>query len=202
MIMRSTVALAALILLAGGISAQDLRINLTGGYIFRDRFPLTTTLGVLEATIREAPVFGGGLEYLVNEDYGMELYYMGMPTVGSLRDRSQRYSEDLMVNYIMAGGVRYAPFAERVKGFGGVSLGIALFEGETVSRAYAAWGLRGGVLINATERIGLRIGAQLHSPIEAVGGGLYIGTGGTGGGVQTYSTIYQFGFVGGLSFTL
>lgn len=202
MIMRSTVALAALILLAGGISAQDLRINLTGGYIFRDRFPLTTTLGVLEATIREAPVFGGGLEYLVNEDYGMELYYMGMPTVGSLRDRSQRYSEDLMVNYIMAGGVRYASFAERVKGFGGVSLGIALFEGETVSRAYAAWGLRGGVLINATERIGLRIGAQLHSPIEAVGGGLYIGTGGTGGGVQTYSTIYQFGFVGGLSFTL
>jgi hypothetical protein len=202
MIMRTTVALAALILLAGGISAQDLRINLTGGYIFRDRFPLTTTLGVLEATIREAPVFGGGLEYLVNEDYGMELYYMGMPTVGSLRDRSQRYSEDLMVNYIMAGGVRYAPFAERVKGFGGVSLGIALFEGETVSRAYAAWGLRGGVLINATERIGLRIGAQLHSPIEAVGGGLYIGTGGTGGGVQTYSTIYQFGFVGGLSFTL
>jgi hypothetical protein len=191
-----------LILLAGGISAQDLRINLTGGYIFRDRFPLTTTLGVFEATIREAPVFGGGLEYLVNEDYGMELYYMGMPTVGSLRDRSQRYSEDLMVNYIMAGGVRYAPFAERVKGFGGVSLGIALFEGETVSRAYAAWGLRGGVLINATERIGLRIGAQLHSPIEAVGGGLYIGTGGTGGGVQTYSTIYQFGFVGGLSFTL
>ncbi|MBX2977751.1 MAG: amidohydrolase family protein [Flavobacteriales bacterium] len=32
-------------------------------------------------------------------------------------------------------------------------------------------------------------------------GGVYIGTGGTGGGVQTYSTIYRFGYMGGLSFT-
>lgn len=197
-----TISLTLLIVLNIAVHAQGLRINLNGGYIFRDRFPITTTLGVLEATIKEAPVFGGGLEYLVNEDYGIELYYLGMPTEGSVRDRFQRYSEDLMVNYIMAGGVRYAPFSDRVKGFGGVSLGVAAFEGQTVSRAYAAWGLRGGVFISATERIGLRVGAQLHSPIEAVGGGVYIGTGGTGGGVQTYSTIYQFGFVGGVSFTL
>lgn len=200
--MRSPALLATLFALAGSVSAQSFRINLTGGYIFRDRFPITTNLGVLEATIQEAPVFGAGVEYLTEEDYGLELYYLGMPTEGRVRDRFQRYSEDLMVNYIMAGGVRYAPFTERVKGFGGVSLGVAAFEGETVSRAYAAWGLRGGVLISATERIGLRVSAQLHSPIEAVGGGVYIGTGGTGGGVQTYSTIYQFGFVGGVSFTL
>lgn len=197
-----TLCLLILLLLSGLAHAQSLRIKLNGGYIFRDRFPITTTLGVLEATIKEAPVFGGGLEYMANADYGMELYYLGMPTEGSVRDRFQRYSEDLMVNYIMAGGVRYATFSERVKGFGGVSLGVAAFEGETVSRAYAAWGLRGGVLASLTDRIGLRVGAQLHSPIEAVGGGVYIGTGGTGGGVQTYSTIYQFGFMGGLSISL
>lgn len=189
----------AVLALAGSLNAQSLRINLNGGYVFRDRFPIYTTQGAVEAAIVEAPVFGGGLEYLVNPDYGMELYYLGMPTEGRLRSGSFRYAEQVMVNYIMAGGLRYAPFSEKVKGFGGVSLGMALFEGETVSRAYAAWGLRGGVLINATDRIGLRIGAQLHSPIEAVGGGLYIGTGGTGGGVQTYSTIYQFGFTGGLA---
>lgn len=199
--MRTTI-LTALLLTAGLSHAQSFRINLTGGYIFRDRFPIATTLGVLEATIKEAPVFGGGVEYMANEDYGMELYYLGMPTEGSVRDRFQSYSEDLMVNYIMAGGVRYAPFSERVQGFGGVSLGVAAFEGETVSRAYAAWGLRGGVLASLSDRIGLRVSAQLHSPIEAVGGGVYIGTGGTGGGVQTYSTIYQFGFMGGLSITL
>lgn len=197
-----TLCLFILLLLSGLAHAQSLRINLTGGYIFRDRFPITTTLGVLEATIKEAPVFGGGLEYMVSEDYGIELYYLGMPTEGSVRDRFQRYSEDLMVNYIMAGGVRYATFSERVKGFGGVSLGVAAFEGETVSRGYAAWGLRGGVLASLSDRIDLRVSAQLHSPIEAVGGGVYIGTGGTGGGVQTYSTIYQFGFMGGLSITL
>lgn len=195
--MRTPVVLAVLAL-ASSLSAQSLRLNLTGGYVFRDRFPLYTTQGAVEATIVEAPVFGGGLEYLARENYGLELYYVGMPTEGRLRALGLRYAERVHVAYIMGGAVRYGVIGGRARAFGGASLGVASFDGETVHRAYAAWGLRGGAELAAADRVGIRVGAQLHSPIEAVGGGLYIGTGGSGGGVQTYSTIYQFGFFAAL----
>lgn len=196
------VCVIALVLSQGLAHAQSVRANLIGGYVFRDRFPLYTTQGAVEATIVEAPVFGGGLEYLARENYGLELYYAGMPTEGSLRALGFRYAERVHVAYVMGGAVRYGDIGGRARAFGGASLGIASFDGETVHRAYAAWGLRGGVELAAADRVGIRVGAQLHSPIEAVGGGLYIGTGGSGGGVQTYSTIYQFGFFAGLCLRL
>lgn len=199
--MRTFILLLATAL-CGGLQAQSLHLNGWAGYTFKDRFPIYTTLGPLDASIEAAFSFGGGLEYRPVDDTGLELYYFGMPTTGRVRLLGASYSEDLMVNYIMAGGLRYSDFGGAVRGFGGLSLGMALFDGETVSRSYAAWGLRGGILIQANDRLGLKLGAQLHSPIEAVGGGLYVGTGGVGGGVETYSTIYQFGFTGGLCFTL
>ncbi|MFN3874829.1 MAG: hypothetical protein ACK4L7_02820 [Flavobacteriales bacterium] len=196
-----TLLLAAV--LCGGLQAQTVHFNGWGGYTFRDRFPIYTTLVPLDATIQDAFSFGGGVEYRPVINTGMELYYFGMPTVGQVRGAlGARYSESLMVSYIMAGGLRYTSLGGAARGYGGLSLGIALFDGETVYRSYAAWGLRGGVLIQANERLGLKLGAQLHSPIQAVGGGLYVGTGGVGGGIETYSTIYQFGFTGGLCFTL
>jgi hypothetical protein len=42
--------------------------------------------------------------------------------------------------------------------------------------------------------------AQLQSAVQAFGGGLFVGTGGVGAGVNSYSTIMQFGLGGGLVF--
>jgi hypothetical protein len=200
-IMRLIILLLA-VAPANGLHAQTLHLNGWAGHTFKDRFPIYTTQGPVEATIDAAFSYGGGLEYRPSENLGLELYYNGMPTTGRLRLRDARYSESVHVNYIMIGILRYASIGGAVRTYGGPCLGMALFEGETVSRSYAAWGLRGGLLVQATERLGLKLGAQLHSPIEAVGGGLYIGTGGVGGGVETYSTIYQFALTGGLCFTL
>ena len=65
-----------------------------------------------------------------------------------------------------------------------------------------AWGMRLGANIWATPRIGLKLQADLESIVDGVGGGLYFGTGGVGAGVTTYSTFYQFGLGGGLTFRL
>ena len=51
----------------------------------------------------------------------------------------------------------------------------------------------------ASEKIGIKLQAQLLSVAQATGGGLYFG-GGAGVAVSSYSTIYQFGLGGGLVF--
>jgi hypothetical protein len=64
------------------------------------------------------------------------------------------------------------------------------------------WGVRLGLNIWASDRVALKIQTQLTSAVQGVGGGLYFGTGGGGAGVTSYSTIYQFGLGGGLSFKM
>jgi hypothetical protein len=63
-----------------------------------------------------------------------------------------------------------------------------------------SWQLRGGAIIWASDNIGIRLQAQLQSAVQAFGGGLFVGTGGVGAGVNSYSTIMQFGLGGGLVF--
>jgi hypothetical protein len=65
-----------------------------------------------------------------------------------------------------------------------------------------AWGLKLGANIWATPRVGIKLQAHLLSIVDGAGGGLYFGTGGVGAGVSTYSTFYQFGLGGGLTFRL
>jgi hypothetical protein len=43
---------------------------------------------------------------------------------------------------------------------------------------------------------------NLLSAVQAVGGGLYFGTGGAGAGVSGFSTFYQFSLGGGLVFKI
>ena len=47
-----------------------------------------------------------------------------------------------------------------------------------------AWGLRGGVNIWASEKVGIKLQALLLSSVESVGGSLYLGTGGAGARAQ------------------
>jgi len=65
-----------------------------------------------------------------------------------------------------------------------------------------AWGFRLGTNIWASEKVGIKLQAQLLSISQGAGGGLYFGTGGVGAGVSSYSSVYQFQLGGGLTFKL
>ncbi len=58
--------------------------------------------------------------------------------------------------------------------------------------------LKGGVNIWASEKVGLKLQTNLMSMVQAVGGGLFFGTGGASVGVSTFSTLLQFSLGGGL----
>ncbi|MNE86539.1 hypothetical protein D3C80_1836510 [compost metagenome] len=86
--------------------------------------------------------------------------------------------------------------------------GMAIFNltnpnnGNESSATKFAWGLRGGVNIFPSPKVGIKLQASLLSSVQAVGGSFYFGTGGTGAGVSNYSSMLQFVIGGGLTLNL
>ena len=131
--------LAALFLLTIGASAQNVRLNVFSGYTFQDKFPIGGTYyyggypyTYSEGVIEESAHFGGSLEFEVRRNKSIELLYQNQPTTGYYRGSNtllEGNKLDVTVNYIMLGGLNYAPFSEKVKGYGGINLGCAFLTG-------------------------------------------------------------------------
>ncbi|MDH4090520.1 MAG: porin family protein [Cyclobacteriaceae bacterium] len=206
--------LIPLLLLASVVSSyaqlEGIRINGYGAYVFDNSFDTYYTSNqYMRGKIKGGFQWGAGLEFLPSEDYGIELVYYRQDTEAPISyqfDTSGDRTVDLGVNYIMLGGLRYLNTGNEVlQPYGGLLLGLAIFDNknpeplEESSYVKFAWGARLGVNIWATERVALKLQAQLLSAVQGFGGGLYFGTGGSGAGVSTYSTLLQFGLGGGLS---
>jgi hypothetical protein len=187
------------------LQAQQLRINAFGGYTFQDRFPIYGSYAgysFSEGRVAAGAHYGGGLEYELRPNTAVELFYQAQPSEGFLRTSFVEYGPyDITVHYVMLGGLHYLPFSKVVHGYGGLNMGCGFSTGEGNSTKFA-WGGKLGLRIDASDKVGVKLGAQLLSPVDQVGGGLYFGTGGVSAGVSTYSTVYQFGLTGGLVFTL
>ncbi len=213
--MKKVVLLSSIIISVLTVAGQsNIRLNGYSAYAFDNSFSAYQTSNqYLRGKIKGGFQWGAGLEFLPNDELGVEVLYYRQDTKApisydygfGLEDREV----DLGVNYIMAGGVRYMTTnGGKLQPYGGLLLGAAIFENkapqgnEENSYAKFAWGARLGVNIWATEKVALKVQAQLLSAVQGFGGGLYLGTGGSGAGVSTYSTLYQFVIGGGLSFKI
>lgn len=190
-----------LIMLAMAVWAQPTVTLLTfGGYTFPDQFDAEYGYGKIEDGFQ----WGAGLEVGLAETAAIELFYQGMNADAYYdADLTTRKDGKVGVNYAMLGGTKYAPLNDKVSGFGSLDLGVGWFNPDTElatdGATKFAWGGRLGVRVKANEKVSLRIHAQLLSPVQWAGGGVYFGTGGTGAGVSTGSTIYQFNLGGSLN---
>lgn len=193
-------------LTASALYAQRGSVTLLtfGGFTFEDRVDFYNGYG----KIGDGFQWGAGLEFGIDPYSAAEIYYQQLPTSGYLvayiGDREE--SGDVNINYIMAGGTRYLPINDILSGFGSFDVGLAVFSpqgrADLSNTTKFAWGLRGGLRIMPADRFSIRIHAQLLSPVQAAGGGFYFGTGGSGVGVSTYSTIYQFNLGGSVNIRL
>jgi len=193
-------------------NAQEIRFSVTGGYVFDDSFDSYFDFDEFyEGTIEGGFVWSVGGEYMIWPQYGIELSYTRQdtkaPTYYFVRgDLRESFSDfDLGINYIMLGGNRYFSSAgSPVEGFLGVQGGMVIASidnpdnGRSDSTTKFAWGVKLGGVYWATDFIGVKVQTRLMSAVQAMGGGFYFGTGGPGAGVSSYSTIYQFGFDGGI----
>jgi opacity protein-like surface antigen len=186
----------ALILGTSASHAQGIAVNAYGWYIFGD----DVTLQYGYAHIDECPVYGGSLEFMMPRNVSVELAYQYQSTQASASSGLVNERGNIGISYILIEGNRYAKMKENISGYFGGGLGMAIIspDGNYESVGRLAWRVKAGVLISANEKIGVKLGMQLNSCVQGLGGGLYFGTGGASAGMTAYSSMYQFGFTGGL----
>jgi len=211
--MKKLISVLSVMLMLAGSNAfsQGMKLNLYSSYVFDDKVDSYYDQNdYYNGTIKGGYQWGGGLEFMAHPNYGVELMYLRQNTTAPLNyynNGVKNTTFDLGVNYIMLGGNRYLRKpGGRVEGFGGLMAGVNVMSvknpdnGNKTTKTFFAWGFRGGANIWATERVGIKLQAQLLSAVQSVGGGFFFGTGGVGAGVTTQSSMYQFGLGGGLVF--
>ncbi len=141
----------------------------------------------------------------------VEISYLRLDTDAPMNyyNNGAQYSVlNVATNYILAGGNRYFPTGTAVEPYAGAQLGVAIFNvenpdsGKSGNATKFAWTITAGLNLWATDKIGLKIQTGLISAVQGIGGGLYFGTGGVGGGVNAYSSFYHFYIGVGLALKL
>jgi hypothetical protein len=192
----------------------SIRLNAYANYVFDDNHvdSYYSSTSYYDGEIHGGFQYGGGLEVMLHESYGLELTYLRLdskaPMEYYLNGGVQYTNFDVATNYVMIGSNKYLKMNPKVEPYGGGMIGMAIFNidnpdnGNSGSSTKFAWGIKAGVNIWASEKVGIKLQATLLSAVQAVGGSVYFGTGGAGAGVSGFSTFYQFALGGGLTFKL
>ncbi|PZX51926.1 outer membrane beta-barrel protein [Algoriphagus chordae] len=197
--------------------AQELRINTYAGYVFKDRVDsYYSNSSYFDGQIQDGLRWGAGIEYHIPNRGAIEIQYLRQDTNaptryqdgGIFNGQIQNTDFDVAINWLMLNGTRYFPINDLIEPFGGMGIGMGIFNignpdtGKDNTGTKFAWNIRGGSNFWVADNIAIRLQASLFSATQAFGGGLYFGTGGYGGGLSSYSSMYQFGLEGGLVFRL
>ncbi|ULQ55565.1 acyloxyacyl hydrolase [Flavihumibacter rivuli] len=196
------------------VQAQEFRLNAYAGYVFDDRVDsYYSNTSYFDGTINGGLLWGAGLEYKPSKYQGIELLYMRQDTDAPTTYYDNGISPgvksktfDFSANWIMLGTTRYMVNNPKIEPYFGGGLGVGIMNvsnptsGSSESSTKFAWHIKGGLNFWASEKVGIKLQANLMSAVQAVGGGLYFGTGGGGAGVSSYSSMLQFGLGGGLVF--
>jgi hypothetical protein len=193
-------------------SGPAIRLHGYALYAFDDKVDsYYSTTSYFNGTIKGGFEYGGGLEVLLSPAQGIEVTYLRLDSEAPMEyydDGVEFTTFDLASNYILLSGNRYLVVNPKIEPYAGLQAGMVVFNlknpdsGATGSSTKFAWGLRAGINIWASEKVGIKLQAGLVSAVQSVGGGFYFGTGGAGAGVSSYSSFYQFNLGGGLVFNL
>lgn len=212
--MKSKLLVLAVILLAAvSAVAQNARLNVYGGYVFDDKVDsYYSNDSYFNGTINGGFQWGAGVEFMARPNQGIELLYIRQDTKAPIKNATSPVKPidfDLGINYIMLAGNHYfRKPGGKAEAFTGLMLGADIISinnpgnNKSSTKTKFAWGVRGGVNIWASEKVGIKLQAQLLSAVQSMGGGFYLGTGGVSTGVSSYSSMYQFTLGGGLVFNL
>jgi opacity protein-like surface antigen len=193
----------------------EIRLNVYASYVFDDAVDsYYSNTSYYEGTVKAGLQWGLGVEYMIRPTTGIELSYLREDTEApttyyddnGIGNAVKTRDFDLAINYILLGSTRYFPLKPAIEPYFGAQLGVGIInisnptEGDETSSTKFAWAIRAGTNIWVSQKIGIKLQAGLVSVSQAVGGGVYFGTGGIGAGATSLSSIYQFSLGGGLVF--
>jgi hypothetical protein len=180
------------------LRAQSLEIAPMAGYTLRSTFRVID----YEARILGAFNVGGIATYNLSPYYGLELSYINQQTEASTRSLFLRNADvPVTVHHIMVGGIKQFPISNSFIPYTGVNVGAAGFvpsDDQYDSGWRFAVGLKVGTKLMFTERLGVRLQAMAHMPINGLGTTLFLRPSGSSVGVSAYGALIQVGFMGGV----
>jgi hypothetical protein len=175
-----------------------------------------STTSYFDGAVEGGFQYGAGLEVMPYPAAGIEFTYLRLDSKAPMHYwdpnaiiPGEKFTEfDMAQNWLLLSVNKYLSVNPKVEPFGGFQFGMDILnvtnpENDNSSGATKfAWGAKLGVNIWASEKVGIKLQANLLSAVQAIGGGVYFGTGGAGAGVSGFSTYYQVNFGGGLVFKL
>lgn len=196
---------------AGGPS---LRLNGYATYAFDDNHvdSYYSTTSYFDGSVKGGFQYGGGLEILPYPMLGAEFVYLRLDSKAPMNyyglNGATNTTFNLAQNWVLFSANKYVQVNPKVEPYAGFQIGMDIINVEnpdnnnSSSSTKLAWGFKAGLNLWVNEKVGIKMQASLLSAVQAVGGGVYFGTGGAGAGVSGFSTYYQFNLGGGLVFKL
>jgi hypothetical protein len=207
---KSIYLMAAMICLPFFIMSQTVEITPFGGYVFGGN--MQGDYG--DVHIDGNAQYGGMISVAISRVVDIDLIYNRSDTKAQVNYFSEYgYTQPsldipLSINYMQIGFTKNFRVNPTVSPFVGFNLGACDFapKEENGTDYSDAWffsvGFNAGAKVYFSKRVGIRLQAQGYIPVQAAGFTMFVGTGGTSSGVGVYSTLFQFGFTGGLIFRL
>ena len=189
-----TVLLPFLSMAQGGVEIVPF-----GGYMFGGHVNFYEG----EYKITDGADYGLSLIVPVKQVVDLEINYTRMQSVGKFTAYLPGYNDsetDMSTNYFQIGSLKYLSLNNpKVKPFGSFSLGATWFDFSDYDDKVLFSIVAGlGVKIMFSDRVGVMLRGRLMMPMFFGGVGFYLGTGGSGLTLNSYSTIVQGDFNGGL----
>lgn len=180
------------------VKAQAVEITPFTGYTFDHSFPIAGG----RARLGGGQTVGGMLGFGLNNLAEVEVLYSYQGGIGTANSSqlSGAVRERIQAHYAMIGYNRLIPTSSQMTFFSGLKVGtgtLASTDDSFTNITRFTVGVNGGVKYFFTEKVGLRLQANLMMPISNVGANLWWSPGGGAQvGVGGFSSVIQFGFTG------
>jgi len=169
-----------------------------GGYMMTTRVPVRN--GDLQ--VNDRLNYGAGIDIEIQKGLMAELLWISEETHVRLR-RFTGITDDLFdmnVHYFQVGAV-HEMGRGKTRPFGAFTLGATLFHAQDPTRSdewLMSATLGGGVKIDMSKKVGIRLQGRILVPLIFSGTSIWVGTGGAGVGVGSWTPFVQFDLTAGI----
>jgi hypothetical protein len=181
---------------------NPIELELLGGYTIQDRFIFPNGNGI----VKGGGTIKAGLSVHVKNEVSIKLTYLNQFTKINYQTFNPILIENnipVYIHYVMLGATKGFVVTEKIIPYTNLSAGIFSINerNKRFNTVNFALHLDGGIKYKLTKNIGLNAQIGLSMPIQFSGVSFSIGTGGSGINFGSSSSLTQFSFLGGLSYT-
>jgi len=186
-------------------------ITAYGAYMWGDYYPAYNA----EVKVNGAGYWGLALGMSMGKKFAGEFHYQMVRSTVSIRPYlgSDISPDNVNVtsSWFLIGSMNELPLSKKffLFGYGGVGAVYNVptsSEKESINLYQSTWSLgvaiQGGFKYWISDKIALRGFLALNMPMQFSGVGFYLGTGGSGLGLNSYSSLFLFNMGGGITFRL